>query len=115
MRGIIIQKKKVKSPSFLFRTSCPHLCHLQQQPFRHTRPMNTLYNLYTDLLFCAHSRSLLDNLLRFEDFIKEDNTKDGKKPINQVKSVKDFMQIGEDYIHSFINEHEPDHEPDEEE
>ena len=60
-RGYYNTKKEgQKSPSFLFRTSCPHLCHLQQQPFRHTRPMNTLYNLYTDLLFYDRSRSFFE-------------------------------------------------------
>ena len=39
---------------------------------------------------------------KFDDFINEENWKDGKS-------------LKEDYIHSFINEHEPDHEPDEEE
>ena len=75
--------------------------------------MLTVPQEYADALGLDENRRL-KKILKFEDFIKEDNTKDGKKPINQVKSVKDFMQIGEDYIHSFINEHEPDHEPEEE-
>jgi hypothetical protein len=75
--------------------------------------MLTVPKDYADALGLGENKKL-DNLLRFEDFIKEDNTKDGKKPINKVKSVKDFMQISEDYIHSFIDEHEPDHEPEEE-
>lgn len=54
----------------------------------------------------------LDKILRFEDFIKEDDLKLGKEPFNKVKS---FKEISEDYIHSFIDEHEPDHEIDEEE
>lgn len=54
----------------------------------------------------------LDKMLRFEDFIKEEDLKSGKKPFNKVKS---FKEISEDYIHSFIDEHEPDHEIDEEE
>ena len=57
----------------------------------------------------------LDNIMRFEDFIKEDNTKDRKKPVDKVKSVKDYTKISEDYIHSFIDEHERDHELPEEE
>ena len=40
--------------------------------------------------------------------------KDRKKPFNKVKSVKNYVNVREDYIHSFINEHEPDHEPEEE-
>ena len=63
-----------------------------------------------------------DNLLRFEDFIKEDNTKVGKKPVSKVrtaknynKAVKDgYVKLREDYIHSFIDEHERDYEPEEE-
>ena len=54
----------------------------------------------------------LDKMLRFEDFIKGEDLKSGKKPFNKVKS---FKEISEDYIHSFIDEHEPDHEIDEEE
>lgn len=55
------------------------------------------------------------NILRFDDYIKE-NWEDGKKPTNKVKSVKDgYVKLREDYIHSFINEHERDQEPEEEE
>jgi hypothetical protein len=55
------------------------------------------------------------NILRFDDYIKE-NWTDGKKPINKVKSEKDgYVKLREDYIHSFINEHERDQEPEEEE
>ena len=57
----------------------------------------------------------LDNLLRFEDFIKEENQKVGKKSVKRFKTIKDYVKISEDYIHSFIDAHEPDHEPDEEE
>ena len=49
----------------------------------------------------------LDNLLRFDDFIKEENKK--------VKSAKDgYIKLREDYIHSFIDEHERGIEPEEE-
>ena len=55
------------------------------------------------------------NILRFDDYIK-DNWEDGKKPTNKVKSDKgDYVKLREDYIHSFIDEHERDHEPEEEE
>ena len=57
---------------------------------------------YADALGLGESRKL-DNILRFEDFMNEESKKDGKKPVNKVKS------------HSFINEHERDHEPEEEE
>lgn len=53
-----------------------------------------------------------DNILRFGDFIKEN---DGKKPVSKVKSVKEYVKIREDYIHSFIEEHERGVEPEEEE
>ena len=53
----------------------------------------------------------LDNLLRFDDFIKEEYQKEGKK----VKSAKGYVKLREDYIHSFIDEHERGVEPDEEE
>ena len=74
--------------------------------------MLTVPQEYADALHLGENKKL-DNILRFEDFMNE-NTNDGKKHINKVKSVKDFMQISEDYIHSFINEHEPDHDPEEE-
>ena len=56
----------------------------------------------------------LDNLLRFDDFIKEENTKVVKKR-NKVKSMKNYVEVREDYIHSFIDQHERGVEPDEEE
>ena len=76
---------------------------------------------YADALGLGENRKL-DNLLRFEDFIKEENTKVVKKR-NKVKTAKDYdkaakdgyVKLREDYIHSFINEHERDHEPEEEE
>ena len=43
-------------------------------------------------------------------------SEDGKKPDNKVKSEKvGYVKLREDYIHSFIDEHERDHEPEEEE
>ena len=67
---------------------------------------------YADALGLGESKKL-GNILRFGDFIKEN---DGKKPINKVKSVKDgYIKLREDYINSLINEHERDQEPEEEE
>ena len=57
---------------------------------------------YADALGLAESKRFV-NILAFDDFIKEENRKDGKR-----------HKVSEDYIHSFINEHEPDHEPEEE-
>ena len=62
------------------------------------------------------------NILKFDDFIKEENQKGKKKP-NKVKSVKEYndatkdgyVKIREDYIHSFVAEHERGVEPEEEE
>ena len=65
---------------------------------------------YADALGLGESRSIK----KFEDFIKEENTKIVKKR-NKVKSAKDYVKIREDYIHSFIDEHEPDHDLPEEE
>ena len=64
-----------------------------------------------------------DSLLKFEDFIKEDNQKVGKKSVKKVKTAKNYnkavkdgyVKLREDYIHSFIDEHERDYEPEEEE
>ena len=69
---------------------------------------------YADALGLGENRKQ-DNILRFADFINE-NWTDGKKPINKVKSVKDgYVKLREDYIHSFIDEHERGVEPEEEE
>ena len=77
---------------------------------------------YADALGLGESKKL-DNILRFDDFIK-DNTKVGKQPAaNMVKSAKDYNQatkdgyvkLREDYIHSFIDQHERGVEPEEEE
>ena len=40
---------------------------------------------------------------------------DCKQQVNKVKSVKEYVKIREDYIHSFIEEHERGVEPEEEE
>jgi hypothetical protein len=58
---------------------------------------------YADALGLSESKRLV-NILAFDDFIREENKKDGKQ-----------HKVSEDYIHSFIEEHEPDHEPYEEE
>ena len=73
--------------------------------------MLTVPKDYADALGLGESKKL-DNILRFGDFIKEN---DGKQPVKKVKFVKDYMKISEDYIHSFINEHERGVEPEEEE
>ena len=75
---------------------------------------------YADALGLTENRKL-DNLLRFDDFIQKENTKVVKKQ-NKVKTAKDYneaakngyVKLREDYIHSFIDAHEPDHEPEEE-
>ena len=58
---------------------------------------------YADALGLAESKRLV-NILAFDDFIKEENKKDGKR-----------HKVSEDYIHSFIDEHERGVEPEEEE
>ena len=77
---------------------------------------------YADALGLGENRKL-DNLMRFDDFIKEQNTKVGKQPAsNMVKTAKDYdkaakngyVKLREDYIHSFIDEHERGIEPEEE-
>ena len=81
--------------------------------------MLTVPKDYADALGLGESKKL-GNILRFGDFIKENN---GKKPANKVKSLKEYneavkdgyVKLREDYIHSFIDEHERDVEPEEEE
>ena len=83
--------------------------------------MLTVPKDYADALGLGENRKQ-DNILRFADFINE-NWTDGKKPTNKVKSVKEYnnavkdgyVKLREDYIHSFIEEHERDVEPEEEE
>lgn len=76
--------------------------------------MLTVPKEYADALGLGENRKL-DNILRFNDFINE-NTKLGKNPVNKVMSVKDgYVKLREDYIHSFIDEHERGIEPEEEE
>ena len=58
---------------------------------------------YADALGLAESKRLV-NILGFDDFIREENRKDGKR-----------HKVSEDYIHSFIDEHERGVEPEEEE
>ena len=58
---------------------------------------------YADALGLAENKRLV-NILGFDDFLKEESWKDGKQ-----------HKVSEDYIHSFIAEHEPDHDPYEEE
>ena len=57
---------------------------------------------YADALGLAENKRLV-NILGFDDFIREDNRKDGKR-----------HKVSEDYIHSFIDQHERDYEPEEE-
>ena len=66
---------------------------------------------YADALGLGESKKQ-GSILRFGDFIKEN---DEKKPVSKVKSVKEYVKIREDYIHSFIDEHERGVEPEEEE
>ena len=76
---------------------------------------------YADALGLGENKKL-DNILKFEDFIKEDNTKVGKKPVSKVRTAKDYneaakngyVKLREDYIHSFIDAHERGVEPEEE-
>ena len=84
-------------------------------PFRDPMEDKSMYILsvpqeYADALGLGENKKL-DNILRFDDFIKEDNQKEGKK----VKSAKGYVKLREDYIHSFIDEHERGVEHDEEE
>ena len=74
---------------------------------------------YANALGLGESR----NILKFDDFVKEENQKDRKKPASKVRTAKDYdkaakngcVKLREDYIHSFIDEHERGVEPDEEE
>ena len=72
--------------------------------------MLTVPNDYAAAIGLGENRKL-DNLLRFDEFIKEECSKVRKRH----KDSKEYIKIREDYIHSFIDEHERGVEPDEEE
>ena len=72
--------------------------------------MLTVPNDYAAAIGLGENRKL-DNLLRFDEFIKEECSKVRKNH----KGNEEYIKIREDYIHSFIDEHERGVEPDEEE
>lgn len=74
---------------------------LDKEPMDKTE-MLSMSKDYADALGLAEKR--LVNILGFDEFLEEENRKDGKR-----------HKVSEDYIHSFIDQHEPDHEPNEEE
>ena len=65
--------------------------------------MLSMSKKYADALGLAENKRLV-NILGFDDFLKEESRRDGKK-----------HKVSEDYIHSFIDEHERGVEPEEEE
>ena len=83
------------------------------------KSMLTVPKDYADALGLGESKKL-DNILRFDDYIKEN---DSKESVNKVKTAKDYneaakngyVKLREDYIHSFIDAHERGVEPEEEE
>jgi hypothetical protein len=72
--------------------------------------MLTVPNDYAVAIGLGENRKL-DNLLRFDEFLKEENSKVRKGH----KVSENYIKIREDYIHSFIDEHERDNEIPEEE
>ena len=74
----------------------------REEPVSKTE-MLSMTKEYADALGLAESKRLV-NILGFDDFLKEECRKDGKK-----------LKVSEDYIHSFIDEHERGVEPEEEE
>ena len=73
-----------------------------QEPVSKTEQLSMTKD-YADALGLAESKRLV-NILGFDDFLKEESMKDEKK-----------LKVREDYIHSFIDEHERGVEPEEEE
>lgn len=74
----------------------------KEEPVSKTE-MLSMTKEYADALGLAESKKLV-NILAYDDFIREENRKDGKR-----------HKVSEDYIHSFIDQHEPDHDLPEEE
>ena len=91
-------------------------------PFGDPMDKNYMLQMPKEYAEALHLPIPESKILKFDDFIKEDNTKVGKKPVSKVRTAKDYneaakngyVKLREDYIHSFIDEHEPNHEPEEE-
>lgn len=73
----------------------------REKPVSKTQ-MLSMSKEYADALGLAENKRLV-NILGFDDFLKEESWKDGER-----------HKVSEDYIHSFIAEHERDYEPEEE-
>ena len=95
-----------------------------REPVSQTQ-MLSMSKEYADALGLGESKKL-DNILRFDDFINEESGGE-KKQVNKVKTFKSYeedvprgakggyIKMCEDYINSFIDEHERGVEPEEEE
>ena len=90
-------------------------------PFGDPMDKNYMLQMPKEYAEALHLPIPESKILKFDDFIKEENQKVCKKP-NKFKTAKDYdeaakngyVKLREDYIHSFIDAHEPDHEPEEE-
>ena len=91
-------------------------------PFGDPMDKNYMLQMPKEYAEALHLPIPESKVLKFDNFIKEENLKDNKQP-NKVKSVKEYneavkdcyVKLREDYIHSFIDEHERGVEPEEEE
>ena len=92
-------------------------------PFGDPMDKNYMLQMPKEYAEALHLPIPESKILKFDDFIKEDNTKVGKKSVSKVRTAKDYneaaknayVKLREDYIHSFIDEHERGVEPEEEE
>ena len=91
-------------------------------PFGDPMDKNYMLQMPKEYAEALHLPIPESKILKFDDFINEENQKDRKKP-NKVKTAKDYneaakdsyVKLREDYIHSFIDAHERGVEPEEEE
>ena len=91
-------------------------------PFGDPMDKNYMLQMPKEYAEALHLPIPESKILKFDDFIKEENTKVGKKPVSKVRTAKDYneaaknayVKLREDYIHSFIDEHERGVEPEEE-
>ena len=90
-----------RAASVCLSTTCGFLSAVRGEPVSKTQLLS-MSKEYADALGLAENKRLV-NILGFDDFIREENRKDGKR-----------HKVSEDYIHSFIAEHERDYEPEEE-
>ncbi|MBR5585149.1 MAG: hypothetical protein IKW36_02790 [Alistipes sp.] len=92
-------------------------------PFGDPMDKNNMLQMPKEYAEALHLPIPESKILKFDDFVNEENQKDRKKHVSKVRTAKDYneaakngyVKLREDYIHSFIDEHERGVEPEEKE